>query len=106
MNGLGLGFVVMPCLGATIMAALLWDWRLVTAAAFGGLGVLALGEYMPEALRVISLPIVMGIVIGAVFLVPRLATRPSIDIWSRMLWALVPTFLITFLFLLINTNGA
>ncbi|SMX43700.1 hypothetical protein [Octadecabacter ascidiaceicola] len=106
MNGLGLGFVIMPCIGATIMAALLWDWRLVVAAAFGGLGIIALGEYLPEALRVISLPIVVGVVIGAVSLTPRLFTRPSIDIWSRMLWALVPTFVISFLFLLINTSGA
>jgi len=105
MNGIGLAFVILPCLGATIMAALLWDWRLVAAAAFGALGILALGPYMPEAIRVISLPIVMGVIIGSIFLVPRLATRPTSDIWSRMLWAIVPTFLITFLFLIINTSG-
>lgn len=105
MSGLGLAFVLLPCIGASVMAALLWDWRLVVAAAFGALGILALGGYMPEPLRVISLPIVIGVILGAVFLAPRLATRPSIDIWSRMLWAIVPTFFITFFFLLINTSG-
>jgi hypothetical protein len=105
-SGLGVTFVVLPCLGATIMAALLWDWRLVAATAFGALGVIALGGALPEAVRLISLPIVMGVIIGAVFLAPRLAIRPTSDIWSRMLWAIVPTFAITFLFLIINVNGA
>jgi hypothetical protein len=56
--------------------------------------------------RLISLPMLMGVVLGATVLGPRLFYRPTSDIWSRMLWALVPTFLITFLFLLINTGGA
>jgi hypothetical protein len=88
------------------MAAVLRDWRLVAAAAFGALGILALGEFLPEPVRVISLPIIMGVVIGAVFLAPRLAIRPTSDIWSRMLWAIVPTFAITFIFLILNVNGA
>lgn len=104
-SSISFAFVLLPCIGACVMAALLWDWRLVAAAAFGALGVLALGSALPEAVRVISLPIMMGVLIGAAVLVPRLATRPSIDVWSRMLWAVVPTFLITFLFLIINTSG-
>jgi len=104
-SGVAFAFVVTPCIGATVMAALLRDWRLVAAAAFGSLGVLALAEFLPEPVRLISLPLIMGVIIGAVFLVPRLAMRPTSDIWSRMLWAIVPTFLVTFLFLLINMSG-
>ena len=106
MNGLTIVFVLMPCLGAVIMAAALRDWRLVVAAAFGALGVTALGPALPEAVRLISLPMLMGVVIGATVLAPRLYYRPTSDVWSRMLWALVPTFLITFLFLISNTGGA
>lgn len=105
-SSFGFTFVILPCIGATLMAALLPDWRLVAAAAFGALGVVALGASLPAALRLISLPIMMGIVIGATILGPRLWFRPSSDIWSRMLWAIVPTFLITFLFLIANANGA
>ena len=104
-SGLGVSFVLIPCIGASVMAALLWDWRLVAAAAFGALGVIALGPYMSDPVRLITLPILMGVVLGATILGPRLFMRPSSDIWSRMLWAIVPTFLITFLFLLINTSG-
>ena len=105
MSGLTIAFVLMPCIGAVILGALCRDWRLVVAAAFGALGVIALGQYLPEAVRVISLPVLMGVVLGATILTPRLFYRPTSDIWSRMLWALVPTFFITFLFLLINTSG-
>ena len=105
-SSIGFAFVILPCLGATVMAALLHDWRLVAAAAFGALGLLALSSYMSDPVRLITLPIIMGVVIGATFLVPRLAMRPTSDIWSRMLWAIVPTFIITFLFLIINVNGA
>ncbi len=104
-SSIGFAFVIMPCIGAVVMAALLWDWRLVAAAACGALCVLLLGQYLPEPVRLIALPLIMGVIIGSAFLIPRLATRPSIDIWSRMLWALIPTFLITFLFLIINTSG-
>jgi hypothetical protein len=99
-------FVLMPCIGAVVMAALLHDWRLVVAAGFGALGVIALGRYIPDPVRLISLPLVTGVIIGAMFLAPRLMIRPTSDIWSRMLWAIIPTFVITFLFLLMNTNGA
>ncbi len=99
-------FVLLPCIGSVVMAALLHDWRLVVAAAFGALGLLALGQFMPEPVRLVSLPLVTGVVIGAIPLAPRLAIRPTSDIWSRMLWAIIPTFVITFLFLLITTNGA
>lgn len=102
-SSLGFTFVVIPCIGATAMAALLWDWRLVAAAA---LGVIALGPMLPETARLITLPALMGVVIGASALAPRLWTRPTSDIWSRMLWALVPTFALTFLFLITNSSGA
>ncbi|MDC1381575.1 hypothetical protein N8315_09195 [Octadecabacter sp.] len=105
-SSLGFTFVVIPCIGATAMAALLWDWRLVAAAAFGALGVIALGPMLPEAARLITLPALMGVVIGASALAPRLWMRPTSDIWSRMLWALVPTFALTFLFLITNSSGA
>lgn len=104
-SGLGVTFVLIPCIGAAVMGALLRDWRLVVAAAFGALGVIALGPSLPEAVRLISLPALMGVVIGASFLAPRLWFRPTSDIWSRMLWSMVPTFAITFLFLTLNANG-
>lgn len=104
-SGIGFAFVIMPCIGACILAVLVRDWRLGAAAAFGALGVLALAEFLSEPVRLIALPLIMGIVIGATFLIPRLAMRSDVDIWERLLWAMVPTFIITFLFLLINTSG-
>lgn len=104
-SGLGMTFVLLPCAGATAMAALLWDWRLVAAAAFGALGIIVVGAALPEPVRLISLPVLMGVVIGATMLGPRLWFRPTSDIWSRMLWAIVPTFAVTFLFLISNTSG-
>jgi len=105
-SSVAMTFVVMPCIGACALAALVWDWRLVVAAAFGALGVFAIGPSLPEALRLISLPVLMGVVIGASILAPRLWFRPSSDIWSRMLWSMVPTFGITFLFMIFNASGA
>lgn len=105
-SGVAFAFVLLPCIGACVLGALVSDWRLVAAAACGAFGLVAISPYMSEPVRLISLPGLMGVVLGASVLGPRLYFRPTSDIWSRMLWAVVPTFVITFLFLITNVNGA
>ena len=105
MSGITVPYVVMPCIGAVVLGAMVRDWRLAAAALFGALAVLAANEYLPDPVRVFGLPVIMGIILGSVALVPYLAIRPVADVWGRMLCALIPTFVIGFLFLLISTSG-
>jgi len=88
---LGFTFIVLPCIGAVAIAAALRDWRLAAAAAFGLLGVLFISSTIPEAVRLFIIPIVFGAMIGAAITTLRLVLRPSADVWSRMIWALLVT---------------
>lgn len=105
-SGLGFTFVILPCIGAVAIAALLKDWRLAAAAVCGSLGAIFIAPYAPDGIRLIASPVLFGMAIGAAAVMIRLWLRPSADIWSRMIWAIVVTAVITFTPLLMLLNGA
>lgn len=106
MSGLTVAYVLIPCIGAVLLGAVIRDWRLAAAAACGALGLLVLRDALPETLRVFGPPVLVGVALGAIALVPYLVKRPTADVWGRMIAALIPTFLLSFLFLLLNTSGS
>jgi len=95
-SGIAMTFVILPCCGAVGMAAVLRDWRLAAAAFCGALGLMFVAPVLPAIVRLIGLPIVAGATMGAATATVGLWFRPSVDIWSRMIWALVATAAVCF----------
>lgn len=105
-GGLSFTFVVIPCLAAVAISALLRDWRLALAALSGALGLAFLTPYTPGGIGLIVLPALIGVILGALAMAIALPRNPGMDLWSRMLTALAVTFSATFLNLLLSTNGS
>lgn len=102
MSGLALTFIVIPCIAACTIAWFVRDWRLAGAIAAGSLCVLfipGLTATIPALAYV--LPVLLGTAIGST--VSGVATYRSMDTtpWSRMLYALVITFSLAVLALLL-----
>lgn len=101
-SGLAFTFVLLPCIAACVFATVLRDWRLVAAAVFGVFGFMALYQYMSEPVRLIIWPILFGVLASAIGLFPYVLWRPNSDVWGRMIAAVVPTFIITFMILILE----
>ena len=98
-------FVILPCMAAVGLAALVRDWRLAAAGFFGGLGLAfiapALGGY-----GILVLPVAIGIALGALITAISLWRDPDLDLWGRMLRALLVAFIATFVNLITFAGGA
>lgn len=105
-SGLTFTFVLLPCIAAVTVAAALRDWRLAAAALFGALGLAFLAPTLGAPIGLITLPIGIGAALGALTMVITLLRDPDCDVWSRMLRAIIVTFIATFAHLLTFTNGA
>lgn len=105
-SSLGFTFVILPCIAACAMAALIRDWRLAAAAFFGGLSLIFAAPFVPLGYGLIGLPVFTGVAIGGLVTTATLLRRPVLDIWGRMLPALMVCFTITFFYLLFATRGA
>ena len=110
-SGVAFTFVLLPCIVATAIAAVVRDSRVAIVCWIGAMALFALVTSTPGPVRLFGLPVVTGLALGLFFVHARLrlgltelANTP--DVWSRMLWALIPTFVVTFLFLLYVMNGA
>lgn len=89
-------FVVLPCIGAAIAGAVLFDWRLAAAALCGALGLLFVAPLLPEVLRVTGGSLVSGIAVGAATTLVVLFWRPVASFWSRMTIAMMAAFTVHF----------
>ncbi|WP_296416779.1 hypothetical protein [Pseudooctadecabacter sp.] len=104
-SGLTFTFVLLPCIGACVLAALVRHWQLAAAGLAGGLGFAFLAPTLPGAIGLIGLPLFIGVALGGLAMVIALPRRPTMDIWGRMLTALAVAFTASFLNLLLNVNG-
>ena len=105
MNDLALRFVILPCAAACIIAALVFDWRLGAAAFFGALGLLFARASLPVGISYLSVPVFLGVALGAAAATVALLLRPSLDVWGRLIAALVFTAAISFAHLLYAMAG-
>lgn len=102
MSGLAITFVVIPCIAACTAAWFINDWRLAGAASAGSLGVLfvpGLSLVVPSATYL--LPIFAGTAVGATVSGVATYRSPDTTTWSRMLYALVITFTLAIMALLL-----
>jgi len=104
-SGLTFTFVLLPCIGAVILAAIVTHWHLAAAGLAGGLAFAFLAPSLPGGLGLLGLPFFVGVALGGLAMVLALPRRPTMDIWGRMLTALAVAFAATFLNLLLNVNG-
>ncbi|SLN56015.1 hypothetical protein [Pseudooctadecabacter jejudonensis] len=104
-SGIAFTFVVLPCLGAVVLAAIVRHWALAAAAMCGGLAFAFLAPSLPGAVGLLGLPFFVGVALGGLAMVLALPRRPDMDLWGRMLTALTVAFAATFLNLLLNANG-
>ncbi|MEL6959448.1 MAG: hypothetical protein AAGL89_10900 [Pseudomonadota bacterium] len=105
LSGLTFTFVILPCIAAVAISAVLRDWRLAAAAICGGLALAFIAPGLPGGLGLLGLPIFVGIALGGLAMVLALPRRPDMDVWGRMLTALIVAFAVTFLNLLLTANG-
>lgn len=98
-------FVMLPCIAAVAVAALLRDWRLAAAVLFGALA-LAFAAPVLGGYGLLLLPVAIGVALGALVTAISLWRDPDLDLWGRMLRALILGFAATFLNLLTFANGA
>lgn len=105
MSSLAFTFVVLPCIGAVAMAALLRDWRLAMAALCGALALAllapAIGGY-----GLLVMPLAVGAALGALVTAISLYRSPDVDLWGRMLRGLTVAFVASFLNLITFAGGA
>ena len=98
-------FVMLPCIAAASIAALLRDWRLAAAALFGGAALIfaapVFGGY-----GLLVLPVAVGVALGALVTAISLWRDPDLDLWGRALRALIVSFVATFLNLITFAGGA
>ncbi|MBT8411453.1 MAG: hypothetical protein KJP02_06625 [Octadecabacter sp.] len=99
-------FVVLPCIGAVLAGALLFDWRLAAAALCGALAVMFALPALSATAATLALPVLVGVALGALVVLISLLRRPSLDVWSRMIRALLVAFAASFLNLLTVSPGA
>ncbi len=92
MWNIAIPFVLLPCLGAVIAGWGLADWRLAGIAVCAALAVLALSAFLPAGLRLFGLPLVSGVLVGAISLIPLLILRPDASVWGRMTLAMLVAF--------------
>ena len=104
-SGLAFTFVILPCMGAVAVAALIRDWRLAVAAICGGLALALVAPMLPAPLGLLGLPLFVGVALGGLAMVLALPRRPTMDLWGRMLTALAVAFFTTFANLLLSVNG-
>lgn len=105
MNEFAVTFVILPCIAACSLAAIIRDWRLAAAALFGALGMVFARAALPVGVATFTLPVVFGVVLGATATVAALLWRPTLDVWGRMLAALALTFVVSVGHLLILLTG-
>lgn len=106
MSDMAFVFVILPCIAAILAGALLFDWRLAVAALCGALGMVLLAPSLPPQFGYVGLPVFAGIALGALAVAVGLWRRPSLDIWARMICALLVAFFATFLNLITFSTGA
>lgn len=99
-------FVILPCFGAVLAGAVLFDWRLAAAALCGALGLMFALPALFAPLATLALPLVVGVALGALVVLLSLLRRPTLDLWSRMIRALLTAFAASFLNLLTVSAGA
>ncbi len=103
-SGVAFTFVILPCFAAVVMAVLK-DWRLAAAAFFGSL---ALAFVAPAlgSIGLLFLPLAVGAALGALVTAISLWRDPELDLWGRMLRALIVSFAASFINLITFANGA
>jgi len=94
MSDLVFVFVLLPCVGAVVAGAVLWDWRLAAAAFFGALGLLFISPAFPEALRVMGGSVVSGVAVGSLALAILLYLRQPVSVWTRMSTSMIAAFVL------------
>lgn len=99
-------FVILPCAGAVLAGALLFDWRLAAAALCGALAMIFALPVLAATVGTIALPFVAGVALGALAVLVSLWRRPSLDVWSRMIRALLTAFVASFFNLITVSSGA
>ena len=92
MGGLTFAFIILPCIGATVAGWRLHDWRLAGASAAGTLALIVLLYLLRLPFAVFALPVLVGLTLGALAVIPLLLYRPSASVWSRMMVAPGATF--------------
>lgn len=97
-------FVIIPCIGAILAGAVLFDWRLAAATACGAFGLLFVAPLLPEMARVFGTSFVSGVAVGALALVAHLLWRPTVGIWSRMTSAMMAAFAVHFALLALTVG--
>lgn len=102
----GFVFVILPCIGAVIAGAILFDWRLAAAALCGALGVVFALPVLAPVAATFTLPVMAGVALGALATLVALWRRPSLDVWGRMICALLVAFIASFFNLLTVSPGA
>ncbi len=105
-EGLTLPFVLIPSIGGTIAGWLLTDWRLAGAAASGGFALMFIAGLFPEVIRVLALPLVSGIAVGALALAIVLFFRRDAGLWGRMTVGLLAAFFAHYGFLFFSLGQA
>lgn len=104
-SGVAFTFVILPCIAAVCVAALVRDWRLAAAVAAGALA-LAFGAPLLGGVGLMLLPLAIGAALGALVTAISLYRARDVDLWARMLRALLVTFIATFLNLITFAGGA
>ncbi|MEL6643130.1 MAG: hypothetical protein AAFQ79_04285 [Pseudomonadota bacterium] len=88
MGPLALPYVILPGAGAVATAWAIADWRLAGAAAAGAMGLLFLVPALGLSLLIFALPVIAGVAVGGLVLLPLLLWRPDMTVWTRMTTAL------------------
>jgi hypothetical protein len=104
-SGVAFTFVLLPCIAAVAAAAILRDWRLAAAVLFGGLALAFIAPVL-GGYGLLVLPVAVGVALGALVTAISLWRDPDVDMWARMLRALIVSFAASFLNLITFANGA
>jgi len=90
-------FVIVPCMAAVAVGAVMFDWRLAAAAVCGGLALALIAPTFPSPVGPVLFPVAIGVALGGLATLIGLWRRPSMNVWSRMIVALLVAFIATFL---------
>lgn len=94
-----MAFMLVPCAAAVLVGWGARHWALAAAALTGGIGLFLLLAPLGSFLSRIMLPAATGAAVAGLVLIPVLAWRPTVSIWSRMSAALATAFATHFLYL-------
>ncbi|MEO0701058.1 MAG: hypothetical protein AAFY80_02860 [Pseudomonadota bacterium] len=91
MGPLALPYVILPGAGAVATGWAVADWRLAGAVASGALGLLFVLPGLGVPLLSFVIPVIAGVAVAGLTLLPLLVMRPAADVWTRMTVSLAMT---------------